>query len=200
VQNLPPVVLDTKFLLPTESGDFDAYGFLVDGANTPIIALANGAVETSDWPLVRLQSRCDTSEVFGSKMCDCAEQLRTAMQRVQAAECGLIIHLDQEGRGNGLRAKLQIYQLMQTQGLTSGQACAVLHYPVDARVYDQAAAILYALNVNRVRLLTNNPSKVEGLRSFGIEVQQENIRIMPNVHNHAYLLDKQVTHKHDLGL
>lgn len=200
MSKLPPLTLDAQFTLVTESGAFELYGYVFDGSVSPTIALMKGESSSQVRPLVRVQSRCDTSEIFGSKFCDCDEQLKMAMQRVQAENCGLIIHLDQEARGNGLRAKLRIYQLMQTQGLTSGEACKALSYPIDARTYEQAAAILYALGITRLRLLTNNPRKLEGLRSFGLDVEQENLRVAPNEHDRAYLLDKQRTHGHDLGL
>lgn len=132
------------------------------------IALWKGEISSDRPILVRVHSECLTGDVFGSYRCDCGPQLETALARIEA-EGGILVYLRQEGRGIGLYEKLRAYAL-QERGFDTVDANLVLGHPVDARDYDVAAAILHDLGVRRVRLLTNNPEKVEALRQFGIEV------------------------------
>jgi 3,4-dihydroxy 2-butanone 4-phosphate synthase / GTP cyclohydrolase II len=169
-----------------------------DPKASPIIVLVIGTPANLDWPFVRLQSKCTTSETFGSLHCDCSEQLDYAMKRVQDEGNGVIIYLDQEARGNGLDAKLQIYQEMQDKSITSDEACDSLGLPVDIRNYDEAASILYEVGLKQVQLLTNNPDKVEAIRKWNIDVRQVQIPITPNQHDYAYLLEKQRRHHHSI--
>lgn len=194
---MPP---DAHASIPTALGNFEVLGFEVPGRDEPLIALQRGSLRNRPAPLVRLQSSCLTAEVFGSLYCDCGEQLHAAMAMVASEECGLIIHLPQEGRGNGLIAKLRIYNWMQSNYPSSDDACRALGYPIEKRSYEGAASILRAMKLTRIRLLTNNPDKVASLRAYGIDVLRVPLRVGANVHNHEYLLEKQIRHHHDLRM
>lgn len=199
---MPKLTLDRDgtSLIPTSLGPFQALAFTISGIDEPIFALRRGEIQCARQPLVRIQSSCLTGEVFGSHYCDCADQLQIAMKMIAEEDCGLVIHLPQEGRGNGLGAKLRIYHWMQTNYPSSDDACAALGYPTDRRTYENAAAILHVLNLKNVRLLTNNPDKVAALNHYGISVVKVPLRAAVNEHNRDYLLEKQIRHHHDLGL
>ncbi len=151
-------------------------------------------------PLVRLHSECLTGDALGSMRCDCGEQLRLSLQLIaKAPDGGAVIYLrGQEGRGVGLFEKIRAYALQDT-GLDTVEANLALGLPVDGRDYAVAAPILAALGLTRVRLLTNNPTKLEALRRLGVEVvERVPLRIAPNPHNHAYLAAKRGRLGHDL--
>jgi GTP cyclohydrolase II len=156
--------------LPTRWGPFQALGFERDGANgvESALVLVHGQLGGSP-PLVRLQSQCTTGEVFGSLRCDCAQQLSLAMRLISAEYRGLVIYDDCEGRGIGLMAKLRAYEL-QDAGLDTVSANLALGFMADHRDFSLSAAIVQALGVRRVRLLSNNPRKVRALADAGIEV------------------------------
>ena len=142
-------------------------------------------------PLVRLHSECLTGDVFGSLKCDCGPQLREALRLIAAAGGGVLLYLRQEGRGIGLANKLRAYAL-QDRGLDTVEANERLGFADDERDYDHAAAMLRALGVDKVRLLTNNPAKAEGLAAAGIEVIERVAHHMPaNPHNADYLAVKR---------
>ncbi|MEO8546831.1 MAG: GTP cyclohydrolase II [Sphingomicrobium sp.] len=142
-------------------------------------------------PLVRLHSECLTGDVFGSLKCDCGPQLREALRMIDAAGGGILLYLRQEGRGIGLANKLRAYAL-QDRGLDTVEANERLGFADDERDYDHAAAMLRALGVTQVRLLTNNPAKAEGLAAAGIEVVERVAHHMPaNPHNADYLAVKR---------
>lgn len=196
---LPRVTCQSKSRLATRYGEFQMLGFEGQDPQLPIIALVVGNPVDVEWPLVRLQSKCTTGEAFGSFQCDCNEQLEYSMKQIQDEQNGVIIYLDQEARGNGLPAKLKIYEVMQSENLTSDEACQSLELPIDIRNYDEAASILfYELGLRQVRLLTNNPDKVKALQECGINVERVPIPVTPNRYNHAYLLEKQRRHNHDI--
>jgi len=141
-------------------------------------------------PLVRLHSECLTGDVFGSLKCDCGPQLKEAMKIIGHSGGGVLLYLRQEGRGIGLANKIRAYAL-QDRGLDTVDANSRLGFADDERDYGHAAAILRALGINEVRLLTNNPSKVEGLEAAGIKVKQRVAHQMPaNPHNADYLETK----------
>jgi GTP cyclohydrolase II len=156
--------------LPTRWGWFRALGFERQGAGgvESAVALVHGQVGGSP-PLVRLQSQCTTGEVFGSLRCDCAEQLHLAMRLITAEYRGLVIYDDCEGRGIGLMAKLRAYEL-QDAGLDTVSANLALGFMAELRDFSLSAAIVQALGVRHVRLLSNNPRKVRALADAGIEV------------------------------
>jgi GTP cyclohydrolase II len=148
-------------------------------------------------PLVRVHSSCLTGDVFGSLRCDCGPQLDHALGRL-AAEGGLLVYLEQEGRGIGLRAKLEAYRL-QDLGLDTYEANRRLGYAPDARDYAPAAQMLLALGARRVRLLTSNPDKVSQLRRYGVDI----VEVVPtptfaNRHNLGYLRTKAASGAHAL--
>ena len=186
--------------LPTAHGTFRALGYrdVVTGAEHLALVSPRGMVGRA--PLVRLHSECLTGDVFGSQRCDCGAQLARALERV-AAEGGAVVYLrGHEGRGVGLVAKLRAYGL-QDQGFDTVDAQVELGLPIDAREYAAGAAVLVDLGVNAVRLLTNNPLKVNALREHGIDVAAvEPISIAPLPTNEAYLRTKRDRMGHRLLL
>jgi 3,4-dihydroxy 2-butanone 4-phosphate synthase/GTP cyclohydrolase II len=151
-------------------------------------------------PLLRIHSQCITSEVFGSLRCDCSEQLEIAMRAIAGEGCGLVIYEHQEGRGIGLRAKLQAYSL-QDAGLDTVEADQALGFAADSRTFGLPAAILHDLGIKQVRLLSNNPQKARALLDAGIEViAQIPCEAVPNPHSLTYLRTKKEKMGHTLSL
>ena len=185
-------------VLPTRHGTFKAVGFRDKLTGDEHVALVSPLGATGPKPLVRLHSECLTGDAFGSLRCDCGPQLERAMARI-ATEGGVLVYLrGHEGRGVGLLSKLQAYAL-QDSGLDTVDAQLELDLPVDGREYAAGAAILSALGLVVVRLLTNNPAKVEALQRYGIDVTAvERISIIPNAANRAYLRTKRDRMGHDL--
>jgi GTP cyclohydrolase II len=132
------------------------------------VALVMGDIQTSP-PIVRIHSQCLTGDVFHSLRCDCRQQLELALSLIAEAGSGILLYENQEGRGIGLMAKLQAYEL-QDQGLDTIEANVELGYKADCREYELPAQVLLSLGIRAVRLITNNPEKVQALESFGIEV------------------------------
>jgi 3,4-dihydroxy 2-butanone 4-phosphate synthase/GTP cyclohydrolase II len=184
--------------LPTRHGEFSAVGFRDRLTGDEHLALISPRGAAGPNPLVRLHSECLTGDAFGSLRCDCGPQLHRSLERI-AAEGGVLVYLrGHEGRGVGLVSKLQAYALQDT-GLDTVDAQLELDLPVDGREYAAGAAILSALGLLRVRLLTNNPAKVEAMRRYGIEVTAvEGLSIAPNASNRAYLRTKRDRMGHDL--
>ena len=148
--------------------------------------------------LVRVHSECMTSEVFGSLKCDCKEQLDAAMAAIARAGSGAVLYLRQEGRGIGLTNKIRAYDL-QSRGHDTVDANRLLGLPDDARRYDVARDMLEHLGVESVRVMTNNPAKVEGLRALGVLVASRvPIVVAPNPHSVSYLEAKRLRMEHDL--
>lgn len=162
-------VADAAF--PCAYGDFRILGFRgrANGHAREIIVLKTGELSANEVPLVRIQSQCLTGEVFHSLRCDCGKQLEMALEQIGREDSGLLIYDPQEGRGIGLLNKLKAYQL-QDEGADTVEANERLGFAADLRSYESAASVLHALGVSRVRLLSNNPSKVAGLEQSGIEV------------------------------
>lgn len=181
--------------LPTDFGEFQAVGYLDAVTGQDHVALICGdlsALDQEQPPLVRMHSECLTGDVFGSRRCDCGPQLHLAMQQIHEAGAGVIIYLrGQEGRGIGLLPKLRAYEL-QDAGVDTVDANLQLGLPEDARDYHVAAAILQDLGIANIRLLTNNPAKVEQLAGFGIAVAQT-VALPTHVYeeNRRYLLTKR---------
>ncbi|HEU5404183.1 MAG TPA: GTP cyclohydrolase II, partial [Terriglobales bacterium] len=167
-------IAEAKF--PTRWGQFCILGFeghfLSEGERRreEAVALVMGDIHTEP-PLVRIHSQCLTGDVFGSLRCDCRQQLEMALQMISESGAGILIYEEQEGRGIGLMAKLQAYQL-QDQGLDTVQANEKLGFKADCRDYNMPVEILRALDVKSVRLLSNNPDKVAALENGGIEVAE----------------------------
>jgi 3,4-dihydroxy 2-butanone 4-phosphate synthase / GTP cyclohydrolase II len=150
-----------------------------------------GTAREDEAVLVRLHSECLTGDVFGSQRCDCGEQLEDSMRFLREQGRGVLLYLRQEGRGIGLANKISAYAL-QEEGLDTVQANLALGLPEDARDYRVAAEMLLDLGVHRAALLTNNPAKIEGLRSHGIEVVERlPVQVEPNPYNLRYLRTKK---------
>jgi GTP cyclohydrolase II len=150
-----------------------------------------GTAREDEAVLVRLHSECLTGDVFGSQRCDCGEQLEDSMRFLREQGRGVLLYLRQEGRGIGLANKISAYAL-QEEGLDTVQANLALGLPEDARDYRVAAEMLLDLGVHRAALLTNNPAKIEGLRSHGIEVVERlPVPVEPNPYNLRYLRTKK---------
>ena len=188
--------------LPTRYGDFTAFGYRITVDDSEHIALVKGdpaALRDGEPVLTRVHSECLTGDVFGSARCDCGPQLDEALQRVAEEGRGVVIYLrGHEGRGIGLLAKLQAYQL-QDGGRDTVDANLDLGLPADARHYGAATQILRDLGVGSVRLLTNNPDKTFSLESYGVPVAERvALTPRPNDHNLAYLRTKRDRMGHDL--
>ena len=157
--------------LPTEHGNFRIRVFHEDATGFDHVALTLGDMSGPDAVLVRVHSECLTGDAFGSLRCDCGPQLDTALQRIQEIGWGCLVYLRQEGRGIGLHAKIQAYNL-QDKGADTLDANLMLGHPADARDYTIAAEMLRAVGIDDVCLLTNNPDKVQSLQDLGITVSQ----------------------------
>jgi GTP cyclohydrolase II len=155
------------------------------------VAVVIGEPDLAGSVPVRLHSACLTGDLLGSLRCDCGEQLRTAVEQIAALGGGVLLYLDQEGRSIGLANKLRAYAIQDT-GVDTFDADHRLGFSADERSYDLAAAMLQQMGVARVRLLTNNPAKIDGLREHGIDVVDRlPLQTRPNAHNAAYLRSKR---------
>src|SRR5438105_3276370 len=190
--------------MPTKWGMFGAIGFERDISNgtrrvETALAMVMGDL-TEGVPLLRIHSQCSTGEVLGSLRCDCRDQLEMAMQAIAEERRGLVIYEYQEGRGIGLMAKLEAYEL-QDAGLDTVEANHALGFAADCRDFSLPAAILRDLGIQRVRLLSNNPRKASALAQNGIElVVQLSCEAAPNPHAFAYLQAKKAKMGHALSL
>jgi 3,4-dihydroxy 2-butanone 4-phosphate synthase / GTP cyclohydrolase II len=177
--------------MPTEWGDFEMIAYTQKNTGDHHLALVKGTWEPGEAVLVRVHSSCVTGDIFGSCRCDCGPQLHKAMQIVSEAGKGVIVYMNQEGRGIGLINKLKAYQL-QESGLDTVEANLQLGFQMDQRDYGVGAQIIRDLGITQMRLLSNNPKKRAGLIGYGIEVVETlPIEIAPNPHNEAYLKTKR---------
>ena len=184
--------------MPTDYGDFDLhlYRSKLDGSHH--LALVKGTISSSKPVLVRVHSECLTGDVFGSRRCDCGNQLHAALKQISDEGDGVLVYMRQEGRGIGLAAKIHAYKL-QEEGLDTVEANVKLGFGMDLRDYGIGAQILHDLGVRQFRFLTNNPKKVVGLEGYGIQmVEQVPIRSEANPHNAKYLETKRVKMGHAL--
>ena len=180
---------------PTEEGSFQLCLYDNDADHKEHMALVFGDVRGKD-VLVRVHSECFTGDVLGSQRCDCGPQLHYAMDAIANEGRGIVLYLRQEGRGIGLAEKLRAYNL-QDQGLDTVDANLELGHQADEREYDIAVAMLQDLGVESVRLLTNNPTKIESLTELGMPVnKREEILIQPNDENIHYLATKAERMRH----
>lgn len=187
--------------LPTQEGKFRLQHYRDTRTFEEYLAVIMGdlAAQDEQAPLVRLHSACTTGDIFGSQRCDCQAQMHEALQQIAAEGRGLLLYLPQEGRGIGLAGKLQSY-VLQEQGYDTVAANELLGYPVDARSYASAIAILRALKLGAVRLMTNSPRKIQALIESGITVERVPLEIVPSEHNMAYLQTKSQQMGHQLTL
>ena len=175
--------------LPTAHGSFRLIVFRL--GNDEHVAMVRGDVRAADAVLTRVHSECFTGEVLGSLRCDCREQLDHALARIALQGSGVVIYLRQEGRGIGLGNKIKAYSL-QDQGVDTVEANLALGFEADLRSYEVAAAMLQELGVRSVRLMTNNPAKIEGLERAGLQVTaQEAHWVESSEHSEGYLKVKQ---------
>jgi 3,4-dihydroxy 2-butanone 4-phosphate synthase / GTP cyclohydrolase II len=191
--------------LPNRFGMFDLIAYSSFGDPEPHLALClggigvekEGHVPVHEEPvLVRVHSQCFTGDIFGSTLCDCGSQLHQAMSQIATQGKGVVLYMRQEGRGIGLLPKLRAYRLQQEEGLDTVEANRRLGYGVDLRHYGIGAQILHDLGIRQIRLLTNNPRKVIGLKGYGLHiVERVPIQAAPNQNNRSYLKTK----KHKLG-
>lgn len=182
--------------LPTAWGNFQMRAFESGNDQMPHLALVHPEMNPADEVTVRIHSECMTGDVFASKRCDCGEQLHHALERIQETK-GVLIYLRQEGRGIGLVNKLKAYQLQDT-GLDTIEANEALGFAADLRTFNEATDILNALGIKRVKLLTNNPDKLQSLVQAGFEVSREPIQIAAHAFNEGYLNTKKIRMGHQL--
>lgn len=176
--------------LPTLYGKFKVFVFRNNIDHKEHLAIVHGKVCGREAVPTRLHSECLTGEVLGSLKCDCREQLQSALKYIAGRETGVVLYLRQEGRGIGLGEKIRAYAL-QEAGYDTVEANHKLGYPDDLRRYDVAAAMLDILGVKSVALLTNNPTKIAGIKQFGIAVVERiPVQIAPNPVNRFYLHTK----------
>ena len=184
--------------MPTAYGDFKLIPFKQKSNGLEHIALFKGEWEPEEPVLVRVHSSCMTGDIFASKRCDCGDQLHKAMQMIQEAGKGVIVYLNQEGRGIGLMDKIRAYKL-QEEGMDTIDANICLGHLADERDYGVGAQILRELQVHKMRLMTNNPVKRVGLEAYGLEIiENVPIEITPNPYNERYLRTKADRMGHNL--
>ncbi|MFA8342637.1 MAG: bifunctional 3,4-dihydroxy-2-butanone-4-phosphate synthase/GTP cyclohydrolase II [Rhodothermaceae bacterium] len=185
--------------MPTKFGDFKLhlYSNTLDLNDNPV-ALVFGDVTSQDEVLVRVHSECLTGDVFGSLRCDCGDQLAGAMKMVAEKGAGVVLYMRQEGRGIGIVNKLKAYQL-QDKGRDTVEANIELGFKPDLRDYGIGAQILKDLGLSKIKLITNNPQKIIGLKGYGLEVVgREPIEVCPNDKNEFYLLTKRDKMGHEI--
>ena len=184
--------------LPTTYGDFDLIAFKQTNTDEIHLALIKGTWAPDEPLMVRVHSSCVTGDIFGSCRCDCGPQLQHAMRMVEGEGKGVILYMNQEGRGIGLINKLKAYKL-QEEGMDTVQANLALGLPMDSRDYGVGAQILRDLGVAKIRLISNNPQKRVGLIGYGLEiVEQLPIEIASNPHNEKYLRTKRDKMGHNI--
>jgi 3,4-dihydroxy 2-butanone 4-phosphate synthase/GTP cyclohydrolase II len=184
--------------LPTKFGDFTLVAFKEKLSGGEHIALIKGSWENNEPVLTRVHSSCFTGDILGSFRCDCGDQLQKAMQMVNAVGKGVILYMNQEGRGIGLLNKLRAYKL-QEEGMDTVEANLHLGFGMDERDYGVGAQILRQLNVTKLKLLSNNPRKRAGLAGYGLEIVEiVPIEIAPNQYNEKYLTTKRDKLGHEI--
>ncbi len=186
--------------LPTEYGEFKAVAYRELLTERQHLAVVKGDVRDKESVLVRVHSECLTGDVLHSLRCDCGEQLEQALLQIGAEGTGVLLYMAQEGRGIGLLNKLRAYEL-QEHGLDTVEANVELGFPADSREYGIGYQILADLGLTTIRLLTNNPRKMEGIESYGLTVvEQVPIEVPPNEENRRYLAAKREKLGHTLGM
>jgi len=194
------ITREVSVQLPTELGDFRLQAYKQKDTDQDHLALIKGEWSAEDPILVRVHSSCLTGDIFGSCRCDCGPQLHAAMERIEKEGKGVIVYLNQEGRGIGLLNKLKAYKL-QENGMDTVEANEALGFGMDERDYGVGAQILRDLNISKIKLMTNNPKKRAGLMGFGLEiVENVSLQIKSNKHNSLYLKTKKEKLGHNLKI
>jgi len=189
------IEMGVRVKLPTDYGNFELIPFKQKSNGVEHVALVKGKWTKDDPVLARVHSSCVTGDIFGSKRCDCGHQLHKAMEMIDREGRGVLIYMNQEGRGIGLFNKIKAYKL-QEQGYDTVEANIDLGFKEDERDYGVGANILRELGLGKIRLLTNNPIKRKGLEGYGLEiVENVPLEVEPNEHNKFYLETK----KHKMG-
>ena len=189
---------DVTVKMPTEFGEFDLTAFEQQNTGEVHMALTKGSWQKDESVLVRVHSSCATGDIFGSCRCDCGPQLHEALRMVHEAGKGVVLYMNQEGRGIGLLNKLHAYKL-QEEGRDTVEANLELGFKMDQRDYGVGAQILRDLGVCKIKLISNNPKKRAGLMGYGLEiVDTVPIEIAPNKHNENYLLTKRDKMGHNI--
>jgi 3,4-dihydroxy 2-butanone 4-phosphate synthase / GTP cyclohydrolase II len=189
---------DVRVQMPTKYGNFELISYTHTSTGQQHMALCKGQWQPNEPVLVRVHSSCFTGDILHSLRCDCGEQLQTAMQMVEANGSGVILYMNQEGRGIGLLNKLKAYKL-QEQGLDTVEANLQLGFGMDERDYGIGAQILRQLGITKLRLMSNNPKKRAGLLGYGLEiVENVAIEVPSNPHNNAYLSTKRDKMGHEI--
>lgn len=182
---------EVRVKMPTKYGDFQLIAFTQLNTGEVHMALKKGDWKKDEPILVRVHSSCMTGDILGSLRCDCGDQLHNALKMIEAEGKGLVLYMNQEGRGIGLLNKLKAYQL-QEQGMDTVEANLKLGFSMDERDYGVGAQILRSLNISKLKLISNNPKKRAGLLGYGLEiVDTVPIEILPNKHNEKYLQTKR---------
>ena len=186
--------------MPTEHGHFRLIPFRQKSNGLEHIAIIKGEIKPDEEVLVRVHSSCMTGDIFGSKRCDCGDQLHKALQMIEKEGKGAVVYLNQEGRGIGLMEKMKAYKL-QEKGMDTVDANRCLGHKADERDYGVGAEILRSIGISKMRLITNNPVKRVGLESYGLSVVENvSIEITPNEYNERYLQTKKERMGHTLKL
>lgn len=184
--------------LPTKFGDFELYAYSQTTTGDLHLALVKGSWKNDEPILVRVHSSCFTGDILGSLRCDCGEQLQAAMKKVEEAGKGVVLYMNQEGRGIGLLNKLKAYKL-QEQGLDTVEANIALGFSMDNRDYGVGAQILRDLGVSKIKLMSNNPKKRAGIIGYGLEIiENVSLECSHNPHNEKYLKTKRDKMGHDI--
>jgi len=181
--------------LPTEIGEFRIIGFRSLTSNEEFVALVKGNLRTDQTSLVRIHSQCMTGDVFGSVKCDCGRQLQAAMKLIEQQGYGVVVYQQQEGRGIGIINKIRAYAL-QDEGADTIEANERLGFAADMRRYEQCAEILLELGLRSVRVMSDNPTKIQALRQAGLEVVE---RVRLEVEPHDFFAGYLKTKKEKMG-
>ncbi|MGN6532085.1 MAG: bifunctional 3,4-dihydroxy-2-butanone-4-phosphate synthase/GTP cyclohydrolase II [Ginsengibacter sp.] len=182
---------EVRVKMPTKYGNFELIAFTQLNTGEVHMAMKKGDWKKDEPILVRVHSSCMTGDILGSLRCDCGDQLHNALKMIEAEGKGLVLYMNQEGRGIGLLNKLKAYEL-QEQGIPTVEANLKLGFSMDERDYGVGAQILRSLNISKLKLISNNPKKRAGLLGYGLEiVDTVPIEILPNKHNEKYLKTKR---------
>ena len=192
------ITKEVSVTLPTKFGNFELHAYTQTTTGEVHLALVKGTWNEHDAVMVRVHSSCATGDILGSLRCDCGDQLHAAMKMIEKNGTGVLLYMQQEGRGIGLLNKLKAYKL-QENGLDTVQANLELGFTMDQRDYGVGAQILRDLGIRKLKLITNNPKKRVALKGYGLEIVDNiKIEIAPNSHNESYLLTKRDKMGHEI--